>query len=63
LVVEFTLDAAERVELVVERIALAHDPLRTQLIAPQRGILGFLVQLGETALRGIDVKDASSAAA
>jgi hypothetical protein len=63
LIVEFALDAAKRVELVVERVALAHDPLRAQLIAPERGIFGFLVQLGEAALRGIDVKDASSAAA
>jgi hypothetical protein len=37
--------------------------LRARLIVPEGGILGFFVQLGETPLRGVDVKDASSAAA
>jgi hypothetical protein len=36
--------------------------LRARLIVPQIGILGLFVQLGEAALRGLDVKDASSAA-
>jgi hypothetical protein len=62
LVVEFALDAAKRVEPVVERVALAHDPLCALLVTPQRGVFSLFVQFGETALRGIDVKDASSAA-
>jgi len=37
--------------------------LRAGLIAPEIGVFGFSVQFGETPLRGIDVKDASSAAA
>jgi hypothetical protein len=36
--------------------------LRAKLIAPQRGVFCLFIQLGETALCGIDVKDASSAA-
>jgi hypothetical protein len=62
-IVELALDAADRAELVVERVALAHQPLGARLIVPQVGILGLFVQFGETPLRGIDVKDASSAAA
>jgi hypothetical protein len=33
------------------------------LIVPKARIFGFLIQLGKTALRGVDVKDASSAVA
>jgi hypothetical protein len=33
------------------------------LVAPESGIFGRFVQLGEAARRGIDVKDASSAVA
>jgi len=48
--------------LVVKRIALAHHALRARLVVPQTGVFGFFIQLGEAARRGIDVKDASSAA-
>jgi hypothetical protein len=37
--------------------------LRARLIVPEIGIFGFFIQFGETPLRCIDVKDASSAAA
>ena len=63
LVVELLLDAADGVEPVVERVALAHHALGARLVVPEIGVLGLFVQLGEAALRGIDVKDASSAAA
>jgi hypothetical protein len=53
---------AERIQLIVQSIALAHDPLRARLIVPEIRIFGLLVQFGEAPLRGIDVKDASSAA-
>jgi hypothetical protein len=62
LIVELLLNPADRRELIFERIALAHQALGARLIVPKIGIFGFLVQLGETPLRGIDVKDASSAA-
>jgi hypothetical protein len=37
--------------------------LRARLIVPEVGVFGLFVQFGETPLRGVDVKDASSAAA
>jgi hypothetical protein len=61
LVVEFLLDAADGRELILERVTLAHHALRARLVAPERGILGLFVQLGQTLFRGVDVKDASSA--
>jgi hypothetical protein len=48
--------------LFIERVALTHHALRALLIVPEIGVFGFLVQLGEAALRGIEVKGASSAA-
>jgi hypothetical protein len=63
MVVEFLLDAADGVELVIQRVALAHGALGTRLIVPEIGVFGRFVQLGQAALRGIDVKDASSAVA
>jgi hypothetical protein len=36
--------------------------LRARLIVPKIGVFGLFVQLGQTALGGVDVKDASSAA-
>ena len=63
LVGEFLLDAADGIEPIVERVALAHHALAARRVVPESGILGFFVQLGEAARRGIDVKDASSAAA
>jgi hypothetical protein len=61
LVAEFLLNAAKRAELILQRVTLAHHALRARLIVPKIGILGFAVQLGKAAVRGIDVKDASSA--
>jgi hypothetical protein len=37
--------------------------LCARLVVPEIGIFRLFVQFGETPLRGIDVKDASSAAA
>ena len=62
LIGEFLLHAADGVELVLQRVALAHHALAARLVAPERGVLGLFVQLGKAALRGLDVKDASSAA-
>jgi hypothetical protein len=47
--------------LVVERVALAHHALSAGLVVPEIGVFCRLVQFGKAALRGIDVKDASSA--
>ena len=63
LILEFLLDAADRLELIVQRITLAHHVLRARLIVPEIGVFRFLVQFGEASRRGVDVKDASSAAA
>ena len=63
LVVELLLDAADGVELVLQRVALAHHALAARLVVPESGVFGLFVQFGEAACRGIDVKDASSAAA
>jgi hypothetical protein len=48
--------------LIVERIALAHQALCARSVVPKVGVFGLFVQLGETTARGIEVKDASSAA-
>ena len=50
-----------RGELVLQRVALAHGALGARLVVPEIGVFGRFVQLGEAALRGFDVKDASSA--
>jgi hypothetical protein len=47
--------------LIIQRIAFAHHALSARLIVPKIGVFRRLVQFGKTALRGIDVKDASSA--
>ena len=62
LVVELLLDAGERVELIVERGALLHQPARALLVVPEIGVFGLPVQLGKPRARLVDVKDASSAA-
>lgn len=62
LVVEVALDARDRVELVVERVALLHHALCAGGVVPEIGIFRLLVQLGEAGLRLVEVKDASSAA-
>jgi hypothetical protein len=61
MIVEFAFDPADGVQLVVERIALAHHLLRALRIVPELGVFRLFVQLGETLCRDIDVKDASSA--
>ena len=63
LVVLFRLAELDKRELIVQRITLAHHALRARLIVPEIGIFRFLVQFGEASRRGVDVKDASSAAA
>jgi hypothetical protein len=62
LVIELLLDAMERIELIVERVALLHHALRALLIIPEIGILGLPVELGKARTRPVNVKDASSAA-
>jgi hypothetical protein len=60
--VDLTLDAAVATDRLVEPGPLTQQLLRTLGIVPQVLILGLRVQLGETAGRGLPVKDASSAA-
>ena len=60
-VVEVALDLGERAEAVFQHGAFAHQLLRGLRIAPQRRVFGFGVQFGQSARRGVDVKDASSA--
>ena len=60
-VVEFALDALIAVDRVFEPGALAHHRLRGVGVVPELGVLGLRVQLVEPAVRGIPVKDASSA--
>src|SRR5690349_19504168 len=62
LVVELLLDAADGLELVIQRVTLSHDTLGARLIVPKVGVFGLFVQLGEAPRRGVDIKDASSAA-
>ena len=62
LVVELLLDAADGGELVLERGALLHQALGALLIVPEVGVFGLLVELRQTRARGVEVKDASSAA-
>ena len=63
LILELLLDTADRLELIVQRVTFAHHALRPRLIVPEIGVFRFLVQFGEASRRGVDVKDASSAAA
>ena len=42
LIVEFLVDAAKRVELIFQRVALAHQLLCARLIVPEIGIFGPL---------------------
>jgi hypothetical protein len=56
------LDAANGLEPVVQRVALTHHALRPRLVVPEIGVFRFFVQFGEASGRGVDVKDASSAA-
>ena len=62
LVGKLQVHSAERTEPVLQRVAFAHTRWAARLIAPERGVPGLFIQFGKTALRGIDVKDASSAA-
>ena len=60
--VDLTLDPTVTADRLVEPGPLTQQLLRTLGIVPQVLILGLRVQLGETAGRGLPVKDASSAA-
>jgi len=60
--VDLALDPPVAADRLVEPGALTQQLLRTPGIVPQVLILGLRVQLGETAGRGLPVKDASSAA-
>jgi len=59
---EVALDAAVTVDGFLEPVALAQDLLRPVRIVPEFRVLGTVVQLGETPVRDVPVKDASSAA-
>jgi len=61
LIVEFLVDPGQRVELIVERGAFLHHLAGALRIAPQIGVFGLPIQLGEARARFVDVKDASSA--
>ena len=61
-VVELALEPLVAGHRALERLALAHDLLRRLRVAPEVGVLGALVQLGQARGRGIPVKDASAAA-
>jgi hypothetical protein len=60
-VVDLALDPAVALDRPLELIALAQSLLRGVRVVPQVGVLGGRVQLGETPVRVIPVKDASSA--
>ena len=60
-IVELALDTTDPVELIFQRSAFAHYFLRVGGVVPEFGVFGLLVQLSQTHLRRIDVKDASSA--
>ena len=60
--VDLALDPPVAADRLVEPGAFTQQPLRARGIVPQVLILGLRVQLGETAGRGLPVKDASSAA-
>ena len=59
---DLALDPPVAADRLVEPGAFTQQPLRARRIVPQVLILGLRVQLGETAGRGLPVKDASSAA-
>jgi hypothetical protein len=59
---DLALDPPVAADRLVEPGAFTQQPLRARGIVPQVLILGLRVQLGETAGRGLPVKDASSAA-
>ena len=61
LVVEFTADALDSVELILERTALLHQALRLLAVIPEARVFCELGQFVETFARFRDVKDASSA--
>jgi hypothetical protein len=63
LILKLLLNAADRLELIVQSVAFAHHALCARLIVPEIGVFRFLVQFGEASSRAVDVKDASSAAA
>ena len=60
--VDLALDPQVAADRLIEAGALSQQLLRARGILPQAGVLGLRIQLGETAGRGLPVKDASSAA-
>jgi hypothetical protein len=62
MIVELTLHSPDGVELIVERVALLHHTLGAGGVAPEVGVFGLRVQLGQARLGCVEVKDASSAA-
>jgi len=61
-VVELALDLGDRAEAILQHRPLAHQLLGSLGLGPELWIFGFGVQFGKAARRGLDVKDASSAA-
>jgi hypothetical protein len=61
LILELAIDATDGGDAVIERIALLHQLAGAAGIVPEIGILGFAVELGESYLRDVEVKDSSSA--
>jgi hypothetical protein len=59
---EVALDAVVALNGLFEPVALAQDLLRLVRIVPELRVLGLVVQFGETPVRDVPVKDASSAA-
>jgi len=59
--VQLLFEPPDRGDLSLKLVALAHYGLRGVGVVPEVGVLGAGVQLGETGLGGIPVKDASSA--
>ncbi len=62
IVLELALDLADALQRILQRGPLLHQFLRLLGIVPEIGVLGELVQLGQTRRGLFDVKDASSAA-
>jgi hypothetical protein len=60
LVVELALHSPDRIELIVERVALLHRALGAGGVIPESGVFGLRVQLGKPRLGLVEVKDASS---
>jgi hypothetical protein len=62
LIGDFLFDAPDRAEVILEFRALLHDAAGACGITPEIGIFGLPIQLRQSDLRLVEVKDASSAA-